>query len=348
MNGTGVIANRKVSGIRRWLEGLAGGKSRADDQVMPPFRVLVQKEIADQVRSWQFIILIVIITLTALGSLYTALSNLSEAIKPDDPTSSYIFLKLFTLSDGTMPSFFVFLSFLGPVLGIALGFDAVNSEQNRGTLSRLLAQPLHRDYIINAKFVASLTVISVMFFALGMLVTGLGVLATGVAPTPEEFARILLFLVVSIVYVAFWLNMSVFLSVKFRQPATSALTGMAVWIFFTVFYTMIINMIIKGMTTPAVQANPSSQILLVKLKLTLLRFAPNVLYSEAVSSLLMPSVRSLSPLSIEQLSGALPGPLPLGQSILLVWPHITALVAGTAIWFVLAYVPFMRREIRSR
>ncbi len=337
----------KVSGIRQWF-GRWSGRSRADERVMPPFRVLVQKEIADQVRSWQFIILIVIITLTVLGSLYTALSNLSDSIKPDDPTSSYIFLKLFTLSDGTMPSFFVFLSFLGPVLGIALGFDAINSEQNRGTLSRLLAQPLHRDYIINAKFVASLTIISVMFFALGMLVTGLGVLATGVAPTPEEFARILLFLGVSIVYVAFWLNMSVFLSVKFRQPATSALTGMAVWIFFTVFYTLIINMIIKGMTTPAIQASPASQILLMKLKLTLLRFAPNVLYSEAVSTLLIPSVRSLGPLTVEQLTGALPGPLPLGQSIMLIGPHITALVAGTVIWFVLAYIPFMRREIRSR
>jgi len=344
MNG---VAGIKKSPLFK-VFGRWSGSYLADERVLPPFRVLVQKEIADQVRSWQFIILIAIITLTALGSLYTALSNLGESIKPDDPTSSYIFLKLFTLSDGTMPSFFVFLSFLGPVLGIALGFDAINSEQSRGTLSRLLAQPLHRDYIINAKFVASLTVISVMFFALGMLVTGLGVLATGVAPTPEEFARILLFLLVSIVYVAFWLNMSVFLSVKFRQPATSALTGMAVWIFFTVFYTLIINMIIKGMHTPAVEANPSAQILLMKLKLTLLRFAPNVLYSEAVSTLLMPSVRSLSPLSIEQLSGALPGPLPLGQSVLLVWPHITALIAGTVIWFVLAYVPFMRKEIRSR
>ena len=344
MNG---VAGIKKSPVFK-VFGRLSGSYLADERVLPPFRVLVQKEIADQVRSWQFIILIAIITLTALGSLYTALSNLGESIKPDDPTSSYIFLKLFTLSDGTMPSFFVFLSFLGPVLGIALGFDAINSEQNRGTLSRLLAQPLHRDYIINAKFVASLTVISVMFFALGMLVTGLGVLATGVAPTPEEFARILLFLLVSIVYVAFWLNMSVFLSVKFRQPATSALTGMAVWIFFTVFYTLIINMIIKGMHTPAVEANPSAQILLMKLKLTLLRFAPNVLYSEAVSTLLIPSVRSLGPLTVEQLTGALPGPLPLGQSVMLIWPHITALVAGTVIWFVLAYIPFMRREIRSR
>ncbi len=343
---TAKAGNVSVKSIAGWFRRPA--RKTAEEAPEHPFRVLVQKEIADQVRSWQFIILIVLITLTALASLYTALTNLSSAIKPDDPTASYIFLKLFTVTDGTMPSFFVFLSFLGPLLGIALGFDAINSEQNRGTLSRLLAQPIHRDYIINAKFAASLTVVTIMFFALGILVMGLGILATGIAPTPEEVARILLFLAVSVLYVAFWLNMSVWLSVKFRQPATSALTGIAVWIFFTIFYSMIINMIIKGINSPTLQANPAYQLFLVKLRLGLMRLAPNALYSEAVSTLLMPSVRSLGPLTMEQLSGALPGPLPLGQSVLLIWPHITALVAGTVLWFVLAYVPFMRREIRSR
>lgn len=33
--------------------------------------------------------------------------------------------------------------------------DAINSEQTHGTLSRILAQPVHRDYILNAKFVAA-------------------------------------------------------------------------------------------------------------------------------------------------------------------------------------------------
>ena len=61
--------------------------------------------------------------------------------------------RLFTVSDGTLPSFVLFINFLGPLLGIALGFDAVNSEQNKGTLSRMLSQPIHRDCIINAKFV---------------------------------------------------------------------------------------------------------------------------------------------------------------------------------------------------
>ncbi len=338
-----VSAGRKFSGL--WQRFAAG---RKEEKPASPFRVIVEKEISDHVTSWRFIILVFIIALTTLGSLYTALDNIREAIKPDDPTASFLFLKLFTLSDGTLPSFIVFVSFLGPLLGIGLGFDAVNSEQNGGTLSRLLAQPIHRDYIINAKFLAALIVIGVMFFSLGFLVMGIGIIATGIPPTPEEFVRIVLFILLTVVYVAFWLNMSIWFSVKFRQPATAALTAISVWIFFTVFYPLIVNLIVKGVSNPAWLANPAYQIFLQKLKLGLMRIAPNVLFSEATSTLLMPSVRSLGPLSLEQLSGAIPGPLPLGQSILLVWPHVTALIAATVLCFVLAYVPFMRREIRAR
>ena len=124
------------------------------NKVNHPFWVIVNKEISDHVKSWRFIILIGIIALTCMGSLYTALTNIGEAIKPNDPDGSFLFLKLFTVSDGTLPSFVLFINFLGPLLGIALGFDAVNSEQNKGTLSRMLSQPIHRDCIINAKFVS--------------------------------------------------------------------------------------------------------------------------------------------------------------------------------------------------
>ena len=101
-------------------------------KVNHPFFVILHKEISDHVKSWRFLILIGIIALTCMGSLYTALTNIGAAIKPDDPDSSFLFLKLFTASDGTLPSFVLFINFLGPLLGIALGFDAVNSEQIRG------------------------------------------------------------------------------------------------------------------------------------------------------------------------------------------------------------------------
>ena len=53
------------------------------NEVNHPFWVIVNKEISDHVKSWRFIILIGIIALTCMGSLYTALTNISEAIKPN-------------------------------------------------------------------------------------------------------------------------------------------------------------------------------------------------------------------------------------------------------------------------
>ena len=325
--------------IRLWI--------RKEDKIYHPFRVIVNKEISDHIKSWRFIILISIIALTCIGSMYTALSNINKIVEAKDSEGSFFFLKLFTLSDGTMPSFFVFISFLGPLLGISLGFDAINSEHNKGTLSRILAQPIHRDFLLNAKFVAALIVISVLLFTLGFLFMGLGLITIGIPPTAEEFLRIICFILLSIVYIAFWLNLSILFSVQFRQPATSALSGIAVWLFFTIFYALIVNIILKGVQPP--QFASDQQIMHYdQLRLSLMQVLPNQLYSEATTTLLMPSVRSLGPLTMEQVYGTIPGPLPLGQSILLVWPQVTGLVAATILCFVLSYISFMRREIRSR
>ncbi len=316
-------------------------------RVLPPFRVILNKEISDHVRSWRFLILLIIISLTCFGSVYTAVESMSKAARPDDPGNAFFFLRIFTQTDGTLPAFVVFIGFLGPLLGISLGFDAVNSEHNSGTLSRILAHPVHRDYILNAKFLGALSVISIMFFALGFLVIGFGLITLGIPPTAEEFMRILIFLLISIIYVSFWLNLSIMFSVRFRQPATSALAAIAVWLFFSIFYALIINLITKPMT-PGALATQQQLLAFQHFKMNLLRLMPNQLFSEATTTLLMPSVRSLGPLTVEQMYGSLPGPLPLGQSVLLVWPQVTGLIAGTVMCFLLAYVPFMRREIRSR
>ena len=317
------------------------------NKVKHPFWVIVHKEIADHVHSLRFIILISIIVLTCMGALYTALTNIGAAIKPDDPDGSFLFLKLFTVSDGTLPSFVLFINFLGPLLGIALGFDAVNSEQNKGTLSRMLAQPIHRDCIINAKFVAALIIIGALLFALGLLVMGCGLIAIGIPPTPEEFWRIILFIITGIFYVAFWLNISILFSLCFRQAATSALASVAVWLFFSVFYAMIVNVVAKALS-PSGMVSVYHQISYQKFILGLMRLAPSELFNEATTTLLMPSIRSLGPLTMEQLQGAIPSPFPLGESIMIVWSQLTGLIAATVVCFAISYIVFMRREVRSR
>ena len=312
-----------------------------------PFWVIVNKEIRDHVRSWRFIILLAIITLTCLGALYTSLTSMHEAVKSGDVEDTFFFLKLFTVSDGTLPSFVLFINFLGPLLGIALGFDAMNSELNKGTLCRILSQPIHRDCIINAKFVAALIVITIMLFVLGFLVMGAGLIAIGIPPTPEEFARIISFLILSVFYVGLWLNMAILFSLCFRQTATSALASLAIWLFFSVFYTMIVNWIAK-LFMPSDMMPPYYVVGCRKIVWGIMSLNPCELFNQVTSVLLMPSLRSLGPLMMEQVQGAIPSPLPLGQSLLVIWPQLTGLIAVTILCFALSYIIFMRREIRSR
>lgn len=337
-----------VKSIRSRLRSMNLHYHRAAVSAVPgPFRVMVEKEITDHVRSWRFLILVLLIVLTAGSSVYTAFHGLSAPVKQNDPQTGLLFLKLFTGSDGSLPPFHIFIGFLGPLLGIAMGFDAVNAEQSRGTLSRLLAQPVHRDQVINAKFVAGLTVISVLFFALGFLVTGIGIIVTGQQPGATEFMRLLCFLGLCVLYVAFWLNLAILCSVRFRQAATSALACIAIWLFLTIFYQLLVSVIAKAMM-PGQYADEGAIIHFQHWVMGLLRLAPSQLFSDATTTLLMPSVRSLGPLSMDQMTGAIPGPLPLGQSLLLVWPQLTGLMAATMLCFALSYFSFMRKEVRAR
>jgi len=311
------------------------------------FIVMVKKEISDHLRSWRFIILLAIIILTCVGSVLIAMDGLTSAIKQSQSEDTFLFLRLFTASDGTLPSFFVFVSFLGPLLGISMGFDAINMEENRGTLSRIMSHPIHRDSIINAKFTAAIAVLSVMFLLLGFLVMGIGIIVIGIPPTPEEFLRVIFFILLSILYVSFWLNLSIFFSVKFRQPATSALSGIAVWLFFTVFYGIIVSLVAKA--AAPTDASSAQQVLSYQqFIVNLFKILPSELYSDITSTLLVPTIRSLGPLTVERMYGTIPSALPLGQSLLIVWPQITGLIAASILCFVLSYISFMKREIRSR
>jgi ABC-2 type transport system permease protein len=77
------------------------------------------------------------------------------------------------------------------------------------------------------------------------------------------------------------------------------------------------------------------------------RLSPNYLYNELTTILLTPSIRTLGGLSFKQLKGAIPSTLSLDQSLILVWPHFTALIAASLICFAASYLSFMRKEIRA-
>ena len=306
---------------------------------------LVRKELADHLKSKRFLILLLLIGCTSFASLYGAISGLSDAIQSD---SNFIFLKLYTSSGSSIPSFMSFIALLGPIVGLALGFDAVNSERSNGTLNRLVSQPIYRDAIIVGKFLAGTIVIAIVIFSMGIALGAVGMAATGLVPDVEEVLRILIFLVFTVVYIAFWLAMSILFSVICRHSATSALASISVWIFFAIFMSLVANIVANAVYPVNDQYGAMINSLNnYTLNQNLNRISPYYLYSEAVSTIMNPSVRSVNVVTVSQLTGAISGYLSLGQSLLLVWPHLTGLAALMLIAFGGSYVGFMRQEIRS-
>ncbi len=304
------------------------------------------KEFADHLGGARVHVLEWLVILTGAGAVYTAIQDLKTTTGQDP----FLFLRLFTEARDPLPSFVLVLDFLVPLIAIALAFDSVNGEFNRRTLSRILAQPIYRDALLLGKFLSGLAAIAVALFTLWLLIMGLGLLTLGVPPSGEEVLRGLAFLVVAIAYGGVWLAVAMLCSVVFRSAATSALTALGIWLIVSVLWPQVVQFISTEVYPPTVlqmvfgQPNPDQ----LMLQQALSRLSPSTLFGESVLGILHPTTRALGLVFMSQLQGAVMGtPLPLAQSLLLVWPEVTGLVAGTIILFVIAYVVFQRQEVRA-
>lgn len=306
---------------------------------------VVAKEMADYLTGVRMLILEVLIVLTAAGTVFMAAENLRTTVGQD----RFLFLRLFTVQRDPLPAFIGFLAFLVPLIAIALTFDTVNGEFNRRTISRVLAQPVYRDALLFGKFLAGLFTLALVLTAIWLLVFGMGLVRLGVPPGGEEVARSLLFLLATIFYGGVWLALALLFSVRFRQPATAALASIAVWLFFTVFWGMIAQGLAQVLV-PMRYGLLQEALAQDQVARALTRLSPITLYSEVTMALLYPSLRAFGLVGVllQFQEGVIVGaPLPLGQSLLLVWPQLTGMVAVIVLLFAAGYISFQRQEIRA-
>jgi ABC-2 type transport system permease protein len=315
---------------------------RREGSALHGFGVVTVKEIADHFTSILVVVLMVLIVATAVAVVRQGIDQIKE-ITAEDP---FLFLRLFTRG-GPLP-LVALLSFLVPLVAIGLGFDSVNGEHNRRTLSRILSQPIYRDALLFGKFAAGLFTLAISLIVLWLMVIGLGLLGLGVTPNAEEMARALVLLVVTIAYAGFWFALALLFSVIFRSAATAALVSLGVWLFLTILWPLFSPALADSVTS-------ATDILgVLDTRQMFARLSPSVLFNEIVAVVLDPSVRStqqsmLAALGLALLErGAIPdAPIPLLQSVLIVWPQIVGLVAGSILLFVIAYIVFQRQEVRA-
>jgi ABC-2 type transport system permease protein len=311
------------------------------------------KEFGDHLLSARFVVLVLVLGLAAAIPLYFAAGAIRD-IASTVTDAQAIFIALFWLAPDvggqfTLPSVSGFLAYVAPLLGLAFAFDAINGERADGTLPRLLSQPIHRDDVINGKFVAGLAVIGIVLVSVVGAIAAFGLIRLGIIPAASEVLRIVLWVLLTFVYVSLWLAFGMLLSVVVRRAATSALVGFGAWLLLTFFGGLIVSLV-GGVVAP-IAGTAEEQLRSIGVQETLRRFLPDTLYREASLTLLNPQVTTVStPATIgeyEQAQQRIPSLLSLDQSFILVWPQVVGLVALTVACFALAYVMFMRQEVRA-
>ena len=316
------------------------------------WRTIAAKELADHLESVRFVVQLVVIGVAAIVPMYFISTDISNSA-PDLAGSPALFLALFVVGSQSVGGVttVAFAALLVPLVGIAFGFDGINSERSQGTLSRLLAQPVHRDDIVNGKFVAGIAVITIMLGALVAVTAGLGIIRLGIIPSAEELARVVAWFMATVLYASFWLAFALLLSVVIRGAASAALVGFGTWLGLILFGAFLLPLAANALFPPNTAGTANDYFASTTAQQLFLRISPATLYQDIVLALMNPATKSV--LGVGNLGQyvssqeVLPSMLSLDQSILLVWPQIVVLVAMTTAMFAGAYVLFLRQEVRA-
>ncbi|MBM3705970.1 MAG: ABC transporter [Actinobacteria bacterium] len=317
-----------------------------------------RKEISDYFSSKIFIILLGLIYIAGLGFAYLSIQAIKSAPLSTDQSllikvfiDEMFFLKLYTVGEIRAIMTFNLVRFFGafiPLIGILFGFNAINTERNSGNISRILSQPIYRDSLINGKFLAGITTLSIMISSIILIVLGIGFRTIGVPPTSEEILRIFIFIIICIIYGTFWMALSLLFSVVMKNVAASILTAIPIWLFLTFFWPFIAPQLANQIVQVPEGASLATQLQNLSLSVDLLRISPFVLFYEATAAIVDPTLGHLAlRITESDLSKLIARPLSLSQSFIQIWPQLIVIIALAIVCFAVSYIVFMKQEIRS-
>jgi ABC-2 type transport system permease protein len=109
---------------------------------------------------------------------------------------------------------------LGALLAIAAGFDLVTREKESRSLKTLLAHPVYRDEIIVGKALGGAAALGVVVGLVLAAITGL-LLILSIVPTAAEVIAILLFGVISLLFLVAWFTVALAFSTVTRESGNA-------------------------------------------------------------------------------------------------------------------------------
>jgi len=127
------------------------------------------------------------------------------------------------------PDFLYIVRVVLSLVALLFGFDQVSREKEGGTLRLILANPASRGTVLLGKWLGNFVSLAVPF----LLVTALGIAVISLDPavrfSADQVLRLALILVLTLIYIAFFLSLGILVSTLTRQASSSLVILLFIW-----------------------------------------------------------------------------------------------------------------------
>ncbi len=351
---------------------------------------VARKEFIDHITSKKFILVLALFLIISAYSMHmgmdyynTRLESYKEQVSqikeeegpvrwmPEKPSILIIFQRLHFV-----------MSLLGAILAIAIGFDLITREKERGSLKSLLSHPVYRDEIINGKAVGGILAL-VLSVGIAFLILFAMLLLFSIVPDLDEFWRIVLFGAVTVLCLLTYFSIALMASTVSKDSGRALMYALVIVLALSFAMPMIGGMVAESVVgerpePPVFQSQEDIEIYesgkVIKQigpmnkeeeeeweryreerkayndKKWAIRdafdiFSPDGNYGMVAVSLTDPYVTEVHSGSWSS-SHTLGDTTSIKDSLEKVWKNIFALFILPVIFFALAYIKFMRMDIR--
>lgn len=199
---------------------------------------LARKEVKTAFRDSIFLIIIGLFVLLSVISVYIgsstknaelqAYQDILQLLKSQGATSLPSPPAIYPLS--VLSNIVSYVSMIGAVVAIFLGFESFSGERNNGTLKLIAARPVYRDQIVTGKLLGGGMVIGVLLGIILIFNLVLFVFVSGLTPGINEIIRLLSFFLLAFVYMMVFYTATLYVSLRTNDSAFGFMLMMIIWL----------------------------------------------------------------------------------------------------------------------
>jgi ABC-2 type transport system permease protein len=198
---------------------------------------VARKEFIGHLTSKKFIVILGLFLIISALAIHQGINDYDQQLESYKEQISQINV-VEGIEPGYMPEkpsimlVFMFMSeyimMLGAILAIAMGFDLLSKEKETRSLKSLLSCPVFRDEIINGKALGG-TLALVFAMGTALLISLAVLLIFSIVPSMNELAAILVFGIVSIVFLLAYFAIALMMSTVLRDSGSALLCTLVIF-----------------------------------------------------------------------------------------------------------------------